>query len=79
MVSFFLGAVLSQVWSVANILQIITHYPLVGIPLASNVVDIFAIINICVTFDFIPSQVYDFIVNNCFELVSDIPFNAKFA
>ena len=76
-IAFFMGALLSQVWSIANILQIITHYPLLRIPIASNSIEIFELINICVTFDIIPESALEYI--SVFEFESDVVFTERFA
>ena len=77
--SFFLGAVLSQVWSIANILQIITHYPLINLPMAANTIEIFGMVNVAVSFDIIPGHLQGIALKYLFYLPSDIPYNERFS
>lgn len=56
-VSFFMQGVLNQVYSVANTLQVITHYPLIGITFSSSTTEFYLLINFVVTFDIIPEDI----------------------
>lgn len=43
--TYLMKAAMSQVWSAANILQVITHYPLVDLNMAADSIDLFQQIN----------------------------------
>jgi len=77
--SFLIKGLISRIYSIANILQIVTHYPLVQVPFASNSLELFEMINGVVTFDIFPDELQEIFLNLLFDYPSDIPFNSRFS
>ena len=77
--SYAFNTVISQVWSVANILQVITLYPLIQVNFSSNTIEMFNAIYVVVSFDIVPwiimGPIQGFFIGN---FPSDIPFNSGF-
>jgi len=79
LIAFSLGALLLYVWSIANVLQLITLYPVLDIPLHSNTSDLFAKINKLVSFDIMPEELQNYMIEFLMDLPSDIPYYSRFA
>lgn len=65
-------------WSAANILQIITLYPLVELKYSANTIDMFSMVNKLVTFELIPEDITNAVRDFFFVMPSDVPFNQGF-
>lgn len=77
-VSFSMRGLMSQVYSITNTLQVITHYPLIGITFSSSTTDFYMVIISVVSFDIMPEELQNLILNKLFVFPSDIPYNEKF-
>ena len=71
-ITYLMNAVMSQVWSAANILQIIAFMSVIKMKFPSSSVELFEMILGLVTFDIIPEEFYEPIRDSIFTLPSDI-------
>lgn len=72
--AFILGAALSSIWSLANVLQLISNYPLIEIAQPSNTIEIFAYVDKIANFELVPENQLDYIVSILFNFPEFLPY-----
>ena len=77
-ISYFANFAMGQIYSAANILQVISHMGFINGKIPACLLDFLTTIHAIVTFELVPEEYLDLVSDFIFNLPSDIPYMTHF-